>query len=220
MAPSSGNFGLGEASRFGSQLGDIAPPARGRDIQRMPVMEVVFLALAMAMDAFAVCLAAGSVGQVRGPRPAFRLSFHFGLFQFMMPVLGWMAGAGVEPLIRHYDHWLAFGLLAFVGARMIYSAWHPEDTRASDPSRGWMLILLSIAVSIDAFAVGLSLGLLSISVWYPALVIGVVTAALSLAGLRIGTSFGMRFGPAVQILGGVILIGIGVRLVAAALASA
>ncbi len=179
----------------------------------MPIPEILLLALSMAMDAFAVCLAAGALPEVRGPRPAFRLAFHFGLFQFLMPVLGWVVGATVEPLIRSYDHWLAFGLLAFVAARMMYSAVRGDELHNPDPSRGWTLVLLSIAVSIDALAVGLSLGVLGIFVGGPAVLIGIVTGLMSLAGLRLGSTLGKRFGRWVQILGGLVLLGIGLSIV-------
>lgn len=179
----------------------------------MPFIEVLLIALSMAMDAFAVCLSAGTLRETQGPRPAFRLSFHFGLFQFIMPVLGWLAGTTVEPFIRNYDHWLAFGLLGFVGGRMIYSAVNnKEKAQRSDPSRGWTLVLLSIAVSIDALAVGLSLGILGVFVWYPAILIGVVTGLLSLVGLRLGNSLGQRLGKPVEIAGGLVLLGLGLRI--------
>jgi putative Mn2+ efflux pump MntP len=186
----------------------------------MPFLEVLLLALSLAMDAFAVCLAAGSLPEVRGPRPAFRLAFHFGLFQFLMPVIGWSVGASVEPLIKGFDHWIAFVLLVFVGVRMIYSAFRPDEVRRLDPSRGWTLILLSIAVSIDALAIGLSLGVLGISVGYPALLIGIVTAGVSLGGLRLGGSIGTRAGRWIQVMGGIVLVGIGLRVVVEHLASA
>ncbi len=179
----------------------------------MPFIEVLLLALAMAMDAFTVCLVVASAGQGEGSRSAFRLSFHFGLFQFIMPVLGWLAGAEIERLIQSYDHWIAFTLLAVVGLRMIQSALsRQQEARRSDPSRGWLLVVLSIAVSIDALAVGFTLGLLGISVWYPALLIGIVTSALSLVGLRIGRGLGSRLGRPFQIVGGLLLIGIGIRI--------
>ncbi len=179
----------------------------------MPFIEVLLIALSMAMDAFAVCLSAGTLRETQGPRPAFRLSFHFGLFQFIMPILGWLAGTTIEPYIRNYDHWLAFGLLGFVGGRMIYSAVnHAEESERADPSRGWTLVLLSIAVSIDALAVGLSLGILGVFVWYPAILIGVVTGLLSLVGLRLGNTLGRRLGKPVEIAGGLVLIGLGLRI--------
>lgn len=179
----------------------------------MPFIEIVLLAVAMAMDAFTVCLVIASSRQMEGPRPVFRLSFHFGLFQFIMPVLGWLTGIEVERVIQNYDHWIAFSLLAFVGLRMIRSALGGQDeTQSSDPSRGWTLIILSIAVSIDALAVGFTLGLLGISVWYPAILIGVVTAGLSLIGLRLGRLLGSRWGRPFQVVGGLVLVGIGVRI--------
>jgi putative Mn2+ efflux pump MntP len=179
----------------------------------MSFIEVFLLALSMAMDAFAVCLAAGALQQTHGARPALRLSFHFGLFQFIMPVLGWLAGESIEPLIQNYDHWVAFGLLAFIGLRMICSAWRGGEEHSPDPSRGWTLVMLSLAVSIDALAIGLSLGLLGILIWYPALLIGLVTGALSLVGLNLGNRFGRELGKPVEIIGGIVLIGIGLRIV-------
>src|SRR5512137_376684 len=137
----------------------------------MNPIEVLLIALSMAMDAFAVCIGAGTTGQADGPRPTFRLAFHFGLFQFLMPVLGWLAGTTVERYIASFDHWLAFGLLVLVGGRMVWSGFHPQDEgKKNDPSRGWTMVILSIAVSIDALAVGLSLGLVGVFVWYPAIV--------------------------------------------------
>ncbi len=179
----------------------------------MPFFEIFLISLSMAMDAFAVCLAAGALQNTQGPRPAFRLSFHFGLFQFFMPVMGWLLGATIQPLIRNYDHWIAFGLLALIGSRMIYSSiFGGEAKRSRDPSRGLTLILLSIAVSLDALAIGLSLGVLGVFVWYPAIVIGVVTGILSLIGLRIGRIVGRKLGKSVEIIGGLVLIGIGLRI--------
>ncbi len=131
-----------------------------------------------------------------------------------MPVLGWLAGAGLERVIQNYDHWIAFALLAIVGLRMIQSALRGgDDANQNDPSRGWTLVLLSIAVSIDALAVGFTLGLLGIAVWYPAILIGIVTGVLSLLGLRVGQTLGSRLGKPFELLGGLLLIGIGVRIV-------
>jgi len=175
----------------------------------MPFFEILLIALSMAMDAFVVCLAAGALETIHGPRPLFRLSFHFGLFQFIMPVIGWLLGMTIEPLLHHYADWIAFVLLVSVGVHMIYTSLHSETNRSADPSRGWTMVLLSIAVSMDALVVGVSLGVLGIFVWYPAILIGVVTGILSLIGLRIGRIVGRKFGKPVEILGGLVLIGIG-----------
>ncbi len=179
-------------------------------------LEVLLIALSMAMDAFAVCLGAGTQEQTSGVRPTFRLAFHFGLFQFLMPVLGWFAGVTIERYIAVFDHWVAFGLLAFVGGRMVWSGFHPEaDAQKNDPSRGWTLVLLSIAVSIDALAVGLSLGIIGVTIWVPAAVIGIVTGLVSWLGLRLGNKLGGKFGKRMEIIGGIILILIGVRILLA-----
>jgi putative Mn2+ efflux pump MntP len=178
----------------------------------MSLTAIFLIALSMAMDAFAVSLCSG-VKIEPGPRPVFRISFHFGLFQAVMPVIGWSFGNTIEPLVKNFDHWVAFGLLAFVGIRMIRSGLSKnQEEIVKDPSRGWTMVLLSIAVSIDALAVGLSLGVLGVTIWTPALVIGLVTGALSLVGLRVGNRVGKRYGKPVEILGGLVLIGIGVRI--------
>ncbi len=180
----------------------------------MNFIEVLLIALSMAMDAFSVCIGAGTQARTNGPRPTFRLAFHFGLFQFLLPVIGWLAGTTVERYIASFDHWIAFALLAFVGIRMIRSGINPDgELHKNDPSRGWTMVLLSIAVSIDALAVGLSLGVVGIFVWYPAIVIGVVTGLMSWLGLRIGNRLGMKFGKRMEIVGGVVLILIGTRIV-------
>ena len=184
----------------------------------MSFTSIFFIALSMAMDAFAVSLGSGvKIGP--GPRPVFRIAFHFGLFQALLPVIGWLFGSTIEPYIKNIDHWVAFGLLAFVGIRMIRSGFIKDnEVTTKDPSRGLTMVMLSIAVSIDALAVGLSLGLLGIAIWTPALVIGLVTGALSLIGLRVGNGFGKRYGKPVEVLGGLVLIGIGVRIVVSHLA--
>ena len=180
----------------------------------MTFVEVALIAVGLAMDAFAVSLGIGTTRFAYGPRPLFRLSFHFGLFQALMPVLGWLLGSSVARYIAPVDHWVAFGLLAFVGIRMIRSGLDSDgESHETDPSRWPTLIVLSIAVSIDAFAIGLSLAMLQVSIIYPVIVIGVVTAALSLIGLLAGRRLGERFGKRMEIIGGVLLIAIGARVV-------
>jgi manganese efflux pump family protein len=180
----------------------------------MNFFEVLLIALSMAMDAFAVCLGVGTQGRTSGRRATFRLAFHFGFFQFMMPVLGWFAGANIVQYIAAYDHWVAFGLLGFVGVRMIRAGVdnHADPASAADPSRGWSLVLLSIATSIDALAVGFSLGLVGFTIWYPAVVIGIVTGLVSWLGLRLGSRLGAEFGKRIGIAGGIVLILIGLRI--------
>lgn len=131
----------------------------------MTFFEILMIALSMAMDAFAVCLGAGTQPAATGARPMFRLAFHFGLFQFLMPLLVWLTGMTVARYIANFDHWVAFGLLAFVGLRMLRSGFDAEDeAQKNDPSRGLTMVMLSLVVSIDALAIGLMLAFLQVPI--------------------------------------------------------
>jgi putative Mn2+ efflux pump MntP len=165
------------------------------------------------MDAFAVAVAAGlTVHRLTG-RHVFRLAWHFGLFQFMMPVLGWFAGRTVSSRIAAYDHWVAFALLAAVGAKMLHDAFaHGDDKPRSDPTRGLRLVTLSVATSLDALAVGLSMAFLDVSIWLPSAVIGVVAAGMTTVGLCFGSRLGRRMRHWAEGTGGVVLVLIGLRI--------
>lgn len=180
----------------------------------MDLPAILLVAVGLAMDAFAVSLAAAGSGRSSGGRAQFRLSFHFGLFQFLMPVIGWCLGANLAGWLRAVDHWIAFALLTFVGIRMFLSGCKAgPQVPAGDPSRGFSLVALSVATSLDALAVGFSLALLDVSIWYPAALIGVVTALLSLLGARLGAILGRAFGRGMEITGGILLVLIGIRIV-------
>jgi putative Mn2+ efflux pump MntP len=180
----------------------------------MTFLEMILMAVGLAMDASAVSLGISTTGQSQNTRARFRLSFHFGLFQALMPVLGWAGGLTIEPFIRNVDHWVAFGLLAYVGGRMIRSGFsHEQETYIEDPSRGWTLIMLAVATSIDALAVGLSLAMIHVPIVTPAIIIGVVTGGMSLSALLAGHQLGMRFGKRMEIIGGIILLIIGLRII-------
>jgi putative Mn2+ efflux pump MntP len=178
------------------------------------MVAVIGIAVGLAMDATAVAIATSiMLGRVNG-RQVFRFAFHFGLFQAAMPVIGWLAGRGLREYIESWDHWMAFALLTLIGGKAIIDVFRgeEEDAKVPDPTRGLSLIVLSIATSIDALAVGLSLALLQVTIWYPAAVIGVVTAGLTVCGMLLGSRVGQRFGLRVRVLGGVILIGIGLKI--------
>jgi putative Mn2+ efflux pump MntP len=179
----------------------------------MDFPSILLIALGLAMDAFAVALGVGTTRKHMWFRPGFRLAFHFGLFQFLMPVIGWAVGTTVVRFIASYDHWVAFGLLAYVGGKMIKEAFGDGDHRnAADPTRKGMLVMLSVATSIDALAVGLSLAMLKIPILYPSIIIGVVTAAMTVMGLALGNRLGTQFGKRMELVGGLVLIGIGLRV--------
>lgn len=179
----------------------------------MNFLEVLMVAIGLAMDSFSVSLGASASGHEIDRRSALRLAFHLGFFQFLMPVVGWYLGISVAHIISSVDHWIAFGLLVLVGGRMIWAGFR-DDVAIHDanPSRGFTLVMLSVATSIDALAVGLSLAMLGISIWYPSIVIGVVTAAISLAGIPLGARLGNLIGKRTGIAGGLILIFIGLRI--------
>jgi len=174
------------------------------------------IAVGLAMDAFAVAIAAGiALGTVSG-RQTFRLAFHFGLFQFLMPVIGYLAGMTVERYIRGYDHWLAFALLGYIGGKMVLEGirgGEEEGNGGKDPTRGMSLVLLSVATSIDALAVGISLGVLhSEGIVYPGIVIGIVAAIFTATGLHLGKRLGTVFGRRMEVVGGLVLIVIGLKI--------
>ncbi len=167
------------------------------------------------MDAFAVSIAAGIRIKHLTPRHVFRLGWHFGLFQFLMPVIGWVLGRRVSGQIGSFGDWVAFGLLAFVGGKMLYDALSEEDEQKDaqrDPSRGLLLVTLAVATSIDALAVGISMAVKNVSVWWPCLTIGFVAAVLSTCGVVFGNRIGTRWGKRAEVLGGLVLLGIGCKI--------
>jgi len=182
----------------------------------MDFITVLLIALALAVDAFAVALASGvSLCQVSG-RQTFRLAFHFGLFQAAMNIIGWTFGLTVRTWLESIDHWLAFGLLALVAAKMIKDAisGRAEEARKVDPTRGYTLVMLSVATSIDSLAVGLSFSVLNVAIWFPAAVIGIVATLLTVIGLKLGCLLGSasRIGARAEIAGGLVLLGIGFNI--------
>ncbi len=166
------------------------------------------------MDAFAVSIAVGLTIDGVTPRHVFRIAFHFGLFQFMMPILGWLVGSVVSTEVVAYGPWLAFVLLGIIGSKMILDAISNSGIRTdSDPSRGWMLVALSLATSIDALAAGLSMSFLQVSVWLPCVVIGLVATLFSAVGITFSGRVLRRWGRAASLVGGCMLVLVGIRIV-------
>lgn len=176
---------------------------------------ILGIAVALAMDCFAITLgmACGSRGLTL--KQAVRMAAYFGGFQFVMPVIGWFAGDRMLGLIQRFDHWVAFGLLAVIGGRMIYeSVEMSEEDKACRPdqTRGKRLLILALATSIDALAVGLSLGVVRTGILYPAAVIGVMSFVLTVVGAKLGPVVGRIVGKRAELVGGLILIGIGAKI--------
>ncbi|NLS94518.1 MAG: manganese efflux pump [Planctomycetaceae bacterium] len=183
-------------------------------------LNLVGISVGLAMDAFAVSLAVGLVLAKVTPRHAFRMAFHFGLFQFLMPILGWLLGRDTAAIVAAFDHWLVFGLLGFVGGKMLCEAGERREfDPAKDPTRGLSLVTLSIATSLDALAIGLSMAFIGVSVWFPSVLIGLVACALSAVGIVLGSRIGPRWGPWAERLGGAVLILIGLKILVSHLAA-
>jgi len=173
----------------------------------------LLVAIGLAMDSLATSVASGAqMGRAR-PWMAARAAASFGGFQAGMPVIGWLLAGRLTGLTDKVDHWLAFGLLGFIGARMIWEGLRGKvDTAPGSDLDAKTLVVLSVATSIDALMVGASFAWLGVEIARPAVMIGVVTFILSFAGLLVGGSLGRAFGGRVQILGGLILFGIGSRI--------
>ena len=180
----------------------------------MSTIEIIALAFSLSLDCFAVSLALSASGYLNDKRAAFRISFHFGLFQSLMPIAGWSVGAQIEPYVVSFDHWIAFALLTFVAIRMIIASREvPSTEPSSDPSRGWSLVTLSTATSIDALAVGLGLAALGIDVWYPSVIIGFVTMIVSMFAIAGGKRARRSLGSHAQIVGAIVLMLIALKVV-------
>jgi manganese efflux pump family protein len=184
----------------------------------MPIINILGIAIALAMDAFAVAVATGIQLKKVNFRQTFRLSFHFGLFQALMPLIGWSVGLTLRSTIESYDHWVAFGLLAIIGFNMFREALSSSDDSKSnekkDATRGMTMVTLSIATSIDALAVGFSMSVLGISIYYPALIIGIVAGLFTIIGLHLGKVIGLtnRISLYSEIAGSLVLWAIGFKI--------
>lgn len=183
----------------------------------MDTPAILLLALALAMDAFAVSTTITVVHGMASARQRFRIAFHFGLFQALLPVLGWWGGSQIEALFHGWNHAVTAAILGFVGGRAIWGALfpRPEQRPVGDPSKGLSLVLLSLAVSLDAMAVGVGFAAVDLDPWYPALWIGLVASAMSLVGLRLGERLGEHFGRWAELAGGLVLVAIGLRVLIA-----
>lgn len=179
----------------------------------MDLTTILLVALGLSLDAVAVSLASSSYAPRVDLRQAISLSLLFGLFQALMPLAGWLAGLGFKSLIADYDHWVAFILLAFIGGRMIVESRRGGECRAQPARLGLMTMLgLALATSIDALAVGLSFSALRVGIVLPALIIGLVTFLLSLLAAIAGRRFGARLAGRAELLGGLILVAIGLKI--------
>lgn len=184
----------------------------------MSLIEVIFVAVALAMDALAVSIATSISLTKVTPAQILRMSGAFGFFQFFMPVLGWLGGAAVVSYIEKFDHWVAFGLLAFIGLQMIFEKEEADEAEENhkDSTKGLTLLILAVATSIDALAVGFSMAMVEsndgLNIWLSTLLIGIITMAISAAGMIFGAKLGEKFKNIAGKVGGLVLLGIGIKI--------
>jgi putative Mn2+ efflux pump MntP len=184
----------------------------------MGIVDFILLGVSLSMDAFAIAMCKGLCmhGGINYKNTTIIAGF-FGFFQFLMPVLGWALGVRFEKYITDIDHWIAFVLLCYLGGKMIWDACHerrgePEPCPVDERLDIKELLLMAIATSIDALAVGITLAFLSVNIWYASTVIGFTTFIISFVGVAIGNKFGNRFQFGAKIFGGTVLILIGLKI--------
>ncbi len=182
----------------------------------------ILVALGLSADAFAVSVSNGICIPKLNPRFAFRAAFSFGLFQFGMPVVGWYVGGAVNDLISRFDHWIAFAILVVIGAKMIKDSFEiqevaecldEEDARKRTVLGLRTLLVLSVATSLDALAVGLSYRMAGMPILAPAIIIGIVTFIVSFVGIEFGKRIGAKLEGWAERAGGLVLIGIGIKMI-------
>lgn len=182
----------------------------------MNFLVICGLAAGLAMDALAVSIVQGCVIKDFKHCHAFLIAGSFGLFQALMPVIGWAAGLTFSAYIQNYDHWVVFALLCFVGVKMIWEAFRIKDACEEEKNCLHLptLLLLSLATSLDALAVGITFSMLSVTILRPVIIIGGITFIICLAGVYMGNKIGDLFKGKLGIIGGIILIGMGIKILA------
>ncbi len=179
----------------------------------MSLFSVFLIALGLSVDGLAVSVSSGVCMRNAQLFTAVKLALIMGLFHFIMPLVGWLAGSEFKPLIQAYDHWIAFGLLAFIGGKMLFEVFRAKDAEPGINLHNNMMIFgLSLATSIDALIVGVSFGLLDVPVFIPVLIIGFTMFVVSLLGCWLGRKIGSRFNRGFEVFGGLVLIGLGLKI--------
>ncbi len=179
----------------------------------MRLIEIIIIGFGLSMDAFAVSISSGFAIKNLKIKHACAIAFIFAFFQALMPAVGWLAGTTLKSYITTVDHWIAFGLLGFIGSKMIYESYMIDEAeKENNPLRLLVLLTLAVATSIDALAVGVTFAFLQITILKPALIIGVITFVVCFLGVYLGRRFGALFEKKMEFLGGCILIAIGVKI--------
>lgn len=179
----------------------------------MSFVEILLIAIALSMDAFAVSVCKGLSVPKLLPRHALTVGLYFGGFQALMPLIGYLLAHSFESAIASIDHWIAFALLALIGGNMVREALGDDDEEKTDASFGFKtMLLLSVATSIDALAVGVSFAFLGVNIIAAIATIGTTTFMLSIVGIKVGNMFGAKYKDKAELVGGIILILMGLKI--------
>lgn len=179
---------------------------------KMGIIEILLIAVGLAMDAFAVSVCKGLAMKKLNWEKAIIIALYFSIFQALMPILGYLLGIAFESIITQIDHWIAFVLLLIIGIKMINEVFEEEKQSYDDSVNFKVMLVLSIATSIDALAVGITFAFLNTNIILAVSIIGIITFLLSLLGVKIGNRFGNKYEKKAQIIGGIILIIIGIKI--------
>lgn len=178
----------------------------------MGILELILIAIGLGMDAFAVSICKGISMSKMNWKKAIIIGLYFGIFQALMPVIGFTLGKTFENLVTSIDHWIAFGLLLIIGIKMIIDAFKEDNISVNDSINWKVMVILAIATSIDALAVGITFAFLQVNLLLAVSIIGIITFILCVIGTKIGNNFGNKFENKAEILGGIVLIFIGVKI--------
>ena len=178
----------------------------------MDILEILLIAIGLAMDAFTVSICKGLSMKKMSWKKAIIVGLYFGIFQALMPIIGYFLGSTFEDLVTHIDHWIAFVLLVAIGRNMLKEAFANHSENCNDNVDFKTMSILAIATSIDALAIGITFAFLQVNIWISAIIIGIVTFAISIIGVKIGNEFGDRYERRAETVGGFILIFMGVKI--------
>lgn len=178
----------------------------------MELLEIILIAIGLAMDAFAVSICKGLSMKKMSWKKALIVGLYFGIFQGLMPVIGYLLGTSFESLVTKIDHWIAFGLLVFIGTNMLKEAFGNDSENCNDNVDFKSMVVLAIATSIDALAIGITFAFLQVNITLASLVIGIITFVICIIGVKIGNKFGDKYERKAETVGGLILILMGIKI--------
>lgn len=179
---------------------------------KLGIIELIILSIGLAMDAFAVSICKGLAMSKMNWKKAGIIGVYFGIFQALMPLIGYLLGISFQEQITNIDHWIAFILLAIIGINMIKEAISKDDDKQNDSIKFKDMLILAIATSIDALAIGITFAFLKVNIWLAISLIGIITFIISIAGVKIGNIFGDKYEKKAELAGGIILILLGVKI--------